>query len=285
MSAIVQCKKGHCDWKRSQAKTLRARSALGWSFHLHPVVLSREALTHQSNPQDVGAELQSSAPLKGILKLSVTGGFSWETARMPQGRGWHRAAVSAPFGRQKKGSSSSILGLPGGFMAELSFLPRFWHPDSGSWIVLLHLECCFLALALGDYCLQFPFDRCLEEQYWAKEGKKSHHLAICVQLCELQSVLRDKGKGHMKQLLGWHWQEEKLLGMAVGEGKRAGKCVLFQFSAFLQSSDNFIYCISPPHTLSSDERIGNHLRHMTCLKSITPKYTTGWNEVHFPARG
>ena len=107
----------------------------------------------------------SRAPLEGILKLSVTGGFSWETARIPWGRGWGRATVSTPVGRQKKDSSSSILGLLGAFMAELSLLPHFWHPDLGSWVVLLHLERCFLALELGDYYLQFPFDRCLKEQY------------------------------------------------------------------------------------------------------------------------
>lgn len=144
-SAIVQCKKGHCDWKRSQAETMKARSALGWSFHLHLVVLSREALTHQSNPQDVGAELQSSAPLKGILKLSGTGGFSWETAPMPQGRGWLRATVSAPFGWQKKGSSSSILGLPGGFYGRALFSASLLAPRLG----LLNCSATFGALLLG----------------------------------------------------------------------------------------------------------------------------------------
>lgn len=86
----------------------------------------------------------------------------WEKAQIPQRRGWCRAMVSAPSGQQNQGSSSSILGLPRGFMAQLSLLPHFWHPDLSSWVVLLHLELCFPALEFGGYCLQFPFFGCFK---------------------------------------------------------------------------------------------------------------------------
>jgi len=51
-------RQGRGHWKRRQAEAVRARSALGWSFHPRPVALSREALTHRSNTQGTGAELQ-----------------------------------------------------------------------------------------------------------------------------------------------------------------------------------------------------------------------------------
>lgn len=63
---------------------MRPKSALGSSFHLQPVTLSREALTHQSNVQDIRAELQSTASPQGILKLPVAGVSLREKPQFPR---------------------------------------------------------------------------------------------------------------------------------------------------------------------------------------------------------
>lgn len=150
----------------------------------------------KQHPGHQGQTLEHSVPPKGILNLSVTDGFSWEKVRIPWGRGWCKATVSAPFEWQKKGSSCSLLGLPEGFMAELSPLLRFWHPDLGSWIVSLHLEHCFLALVLGDYCLQFPSDRCLKEQYWAGRGGKASLGYLCAVVWVTKHSTRQRKRLH-----------------------------------------------------------------------------------------
>lgn len=146
--------------------------------------------------------------------------------------------VSVPSGQQNKGSSCSILGLPGGFMAQLSLLPHFWHPDLGSWVVLLHSELCFLALELGDYCLQFPFVGCFKSSS-EPEGGTNPSLGC---FCEPQNACETKEGATWNGNWGGT-DREKSPTHSPRKRQESREVCLFQLSAFLQSSDNFIYCV------------------------------------------
>lgn len=202
-------------------KPWEQRSALGWSF-----------------PAGHGGRAPEQFSTEGYLKTPRNWGFLLENNPNPPGEGW--TWVSASLGQQKKGSSCIILGLPGGFVNSL-LAPRLV-------LVALRLEHRFLALVFGDYCLQFPSDRCLKEQYWAGEGggkeKKASLGYLCAVVWATKRSVRQRKRPH-ETALGVALTGIKAPSTTLGKGERAGKWVLFQFSAFLQRSDSFIYSISP----------------------------------------
>lgn len=134
-------------------------------------------------------------------------------------------------------------------MHHLGFARRFCELTSGTQTCA---RCATFGASLlgvfGDYCLQFPSDRCLKEQYWAGEGggkeKKASLGYLCAVVWATKRSVRQRKRPH-ETALGVALTGIKAPSTTLGKGERAGKWVLFQFSAFLQCSDSFIYSISP----------------------------------------
>lgn len=170
--------------------------------------------------QDIRAELQSTSAPQSTLKLSVAGVSYRKKHKFPREEAGVEPWFSAPSGQQNRGSSSSILGLPRGFMAQLSLLPHFWHPDSGSWVVLLHLELCFLALEFGIIaCSSLSLDA--SRAALRQRGEQTHPVGVFVS--HKMPVRQRKGPhetGIVVALAG-----TKAPSTALGKGRRAGKCV------------------------------------------------------------
>lgn len=238
-------------------KPWEQRSALGWSFHTGH-----------------GGRALEQFSTEGYLKTPRNWGFLLENNPNPPAGGW--TWVSAPLRQQKKGSSCIILGLPGGFVNSL-LAPRLV-------LVALRLEHRFLALVFGDYCLQFPSDRCLKEQYWAGEGGGRKKSVAWLFVCSCVSY---KAFRETKEEATWNssWGgTNRNKSSKHGPGKRresreVGSIPVLCFPTALRQ----FYLQHLPH-LSGDEHIDN-VRYMICLKNVTPNCAVGWNEVHFPAVG
>lgn len=110
----------------------------------------------QSNAQGIRAEPQSTASPQGILKLSVAGVSLRKKPKLPREGAGVEPWSGLPLDNRIKAHPPAPWLCPE-VLWHSSLLPHSWHPDLGSWVVLLHLELCFLALEFGDYCSQFPF--------------------------------------------------------------------------------------------------------------------------------